>query len=379
MVGQNAAALFADGDLTEACGTSPDTICELVFDITGSQTTAEIADVVIRPLKVIVILVLAWILVRIVKRLIDKATAQLVESQQEKAQSRIAVEDGGAEGKRLATLQARARRRTLFLASQAERGKQRAETLGAVLKSLAAAVIWTIALLMALGEFDINLGPLIASAGIVGIAIGFGAQTLVRDFLSGIFMLIEDQFGVGDIVDLGDAAGVVEAVNLRTTLLRDVHGTLWHIPNGEVRRVGNMSQQWARAVLDVEVAYDTDINHAMRVIKDAADEVWKANLENATVLEEPQIWGVERFGSDAIAIRLVLKVEPAEQWATAREVRRRLKDAFDEEGIEIPFPQRTVWMHDVTGSERNKPQAPSVVEVGDEPEFTPKGAPEGEA
>ena len=156
-------------------------------------------------------------------------------------------------------------------------------------------------------------------------------------------MLIEDQYGVGDVIDVGDAAGVVEAVNLRTTQIRDVHGTLWHVPNGEIRRVANKSQEWARTVLDIEVAYDTDIAKAMEVIKRVADEVWEEAPENATILEEPEIWGVEMFGESSIAIRLVCKVEPGEQWATSRLIRGRVKDAFEREGIEIPFPQRVIW------------------------------------
>ena len=192
--------------------------------------------------------------------------------------------------KRFEALQALALRREERQAIQVERSKQRAQTLGAVLRSLATITVYFIALVMALGEFNVNLGPLIAGAGIVGVALGFGAQSLVKDFLSGIVMLVEDQYGVGDVVDLGDAAGKVEAVNLRTTQVRDGHGTLWHVPNGEVRRVGNKSQQWARAVLDVDVAYDTDINHAMNVIKRVADGLWEDALPDATVLEEPKVY-----------------------------------------------------------------------------------------
>ena len=139
----------------------------------------------------------------------------------------------------------------------------------------------------------------------------------------------------------------MEAVSLRTTQLRDVHGVLWHVPNGSIARVANKSQQWARAVLDLDVAYDTDIGKAMEVIQEAADAVWQQKLENATILEQPEIWGVERFGPDAVTIRLVVKVEPAEQWAAARQLRAHIKKAFDEAGIVIPFPQRTVWMHEV--------------------------------
>jgi small conductance mechanosensitive channel len=143
---------------------------------------------------------------------------------------------------------------------------------------------------------------------------------------------------------------VVEQVNLRTTRLRDVNGTLWHVPNGEIRRVGNKSQDWARTVLDVEVAYDTDVGHATEVIKRVADSVWEDDLPEATVLEEPEIWGVEMFGENAIVIRLAMKTEPAEQFTVARLVRRRLKEAFDREGIEIPFPQRTIWLKGQPGA-----------------------------
>jgi small conductance mechanosensitive channel len=151
---------------------------------------------------------------------------------------------------------------------------------------------------------------------------------------------------------------------------------VWFVPNGEIRRVGNKSQQWARAVLDVEVAYDTDVAYAASVIKRAADSIWEDQLEAATVLEEPEIWGVEMFGASSIAIRVVFKVEPNEQWAVAREMRKRLKVAFDEAGIEIPFPQRTVWMHQVPLDQLPAAQPPP--ETMPEEEFRGKGAAEGE-
>ncbi len=213
-----------------------------------------------------------------------------------------------------------------------------------MLRSVATAVIYGLAILISLSELEISLGPLVAGAGVAGIALGFGAQAVVRDFLAGIFMIIEDQYGVGDYVDLGDATGIVEEISLRTTRIRDVEGTVWYFPNGEIRRVANKSQHWARTVLDIEVAYDTDLERAMQVIKAAADSVWREGLEDVTMLEEPKIWGVERFGENAIAIRLVVKTEPGEQWATSREIRRRIKDAFDREGIVIPFPQRVMWL-----------------------------------
>jgi moderate conductance mechanosensitive channel len=194
---------------------------------------------------------------------------------------------------------------------------------------------------MVLGEVGINLGPLIAGAGIIGVAIGFGSQSLVRDFLSGIFILVEDQYGVGDTVDLGEATGVVEVVSLRTTRVRSVDGTVWHVPNGAIARVGNKSQHWSRALLDVELAYGTDVAHARGVIKRVADEVWRER--SAWVLEEPELWGVESIGPHGVTLRLVIKTQPSRQWDVSRLVRERLKVAFEQEGIEPPFPQQTVF------------------------------------
>ncbi|NQV07104.1 mechanosensitive ion channel family protein [bacterium] len=362
-------AQATDG-LTDACSDPPGAVCEFVFDLTSNGAVSRIADwFVARPLKVIVIFLIAWIVVRLVRRMINRFVDTLVESREQRATEREQreVSDG-----RFHALTERAMSKALLLSDQAERGKQRARALGGVLSSVASLVIYGLALFMALGEFDVSLGPLIAGAGIVGVAVGFGAQTLVRDFLSGIFMLIEDQFGVGDIIDVGEAAGVVEEVNLRSTRIRDVHGTVWFVPNGEIRRIGNKSQQWARAVLDVEVAYETNINHAVSVIKAVADTVWEDQLDTATVLEEPEIWGVETFGASAIAIRLVLKVEPGEQFATAREVRKRLLIAFEAEGIEIPFPQRTVWMHQMDQPAAKPKIDPSVAAK----EFESRAAPE---
>lgn len=224
----------------------------------------------------------------------------------------------------------------------AERSSARAQTLAQVLRSVATAVIWTLALVTVLAELHVQVGPLVAGAGIAGVALGFGAQSLVKDFLTGFFMLVEDQCGVGDFVDLGEAVGKVEAVSLRVTRVRDVTGTLWHIPNGQIERVANHSQEWSRALLDVAVSYTTPPDVAKQVIKNAADEMWRDPEWNADILEEPEVWGVQEFGPDAMLIRLVVRTEPAEQWRVMRELRRRLWMTFDEHGIEIPFPQRTV-------------------------------------
>ena len=214
------------------------------------------------------------------------------------------------------------------------RATQRIEALAGVLRSVVSVVIGGVAALLVLGELGIDLAPLLAGAGIVGVALGFGSQSLVRDFLSGLFILVEDQYGVGDVVVIdAEVSGTVEAVSLRTTRLRAADGTVWHVPNGEIRRVGNRSQLWSRALLDVEVAHGTDVDHAGAVIKAVADEVWK---EHAEVIEEPELLGVERYDPTGVAIRLVVKTTPADQWRISRELRKRIKAAFDREGIELP-------------------------------------------
>ncbi len=361
--------------LTDACGADPGFLCELVFDNTDSEMLAELSDLLVRPAKVLLIFLAAWIVSRIARRLIGRGIRRVIDRHLDETVEPVTVpEEEEEEAGRLELLVELTQRRAEKTAIQAERSRRRTETLGTVLKSAASLVIYTVATLMALSEFDVNLGPLIAGAGIVGIAFGFGAQSMVKDFLSGIFMLLEDQFGVGDIVDVGAASGLVEKVSLRSTRIRDVNGTLWHVPNGEIVRVANKSQQWARAVLDIEVAYDTDIKHAMSVIKQVADGVWREALPNATIIEEPEVWGVENFGASAIVLRLAIKVEPGEQFATSRIIRQRLKEAFDREGIEIPFPQQTVWMHQMQ-PDNDRPARTTATEV----EVLPQSAPEGES
>lgn len=327
--------------LNEACGNEAAWLCRKVFEWTDNSDLAGIATwLVDRPVKVVIIILLALLVRRVVHRAIDGLIERLMSERSTEERDAVAAAEaatGTLRRELLAEKLASLRERT-------ERARQRAKTLGVLFKSVASAVVGVVTFMMLLGEFDINLGPLIAGAGIVGVAVGFGAQSLVRDLLSGIFMLIEDQYGVGDVIDVGDAIGTVESVGLRTTRIRDVRGTLWHVPNGEIRRVGNMSQVWARAILDIDVAYDTDLDLAMETIKTVADRLWEEQLEEATIVEEPVISGVQNFGADAVTIRLSVRTEPSEQWSTGRVLRKRIKEAFDDAGIEIPFPQRTVWL-----------------------------------
>ncbi|WP_084469557.1 mechanosensitive ion channel family protein [Jiangella gansuensis] len=259
-----------------------------------------------------------------------------------------------------------------------ERRALRAETLGSVLRSITTVVIGSIAVVMALEILGYSVGPLLASAGIAGVALGFGAQNLVKDFLAGASMLLEDQFGVGDVVDMGEASGVVEAVSLRVTRLRSVDGTVWYVRNGEVMRLGNSSQDWARAVVDVSVAYDSDTTAVRRLLEEIATHLAEEDEWSDLILEQPEVWGVEQLAADSIVIRLVVKTRPLEQWKVGRELRERIKRRFDAEGIEIPFPQRSLWIKD--GASATAP-APSVrtADSHDEQERKAQRPPAGEA
>jgi small-conductance mechanosensitive channel len=217
-----------------------------------------------------------------------------------------------------------------------ERRQQRAQTMGSILKSIAGGLIFAIVIVMALDQVGVNIAPIIASAGIVGIALGFGAQNLVKDFLSGIFMILEDQYGVGDSVDLGEAVGTVEAVGLRVTRLRDVDGTVWYVRNGEILRVGNQSQNWARTVLDITVAYESNLDQVQQLLQEEATAMYEDERYHDIIIEAPEVWGVERFDKDGAVVRVVLKTAPLQQWPVARALRQRIKARFDEAGIHIP-------------------------------------------
>lgn len=216
------------------------------------------------------------------------------------------------------------------------RRHQRAAAMGSLLKSVATTLIMAVVVIMVLSKLGQDIAPIIASAGIVGVALGFGAQNLVKDFLAGIFMILEDQYGVGDAVDLGLASGTVEAVGLRVTRVRDVDGTVWHVRNGEILRVGNQSQNWSRTVLDITVGYDADLELVQRILQEEASEMYGEDQFSGVIIEAPEVWGVERFDKDGAVVRVVLKTAPMKQWLVARAMRQRVKARFDEEGIRIP-------------------------------------------
>lgn len=250
---------------------------------------------------------------------------------------------------------------TGFLVSDAEatpeelrvrqaRRDQRAEALGTLAQSVIRVVVWSFAILTALGTVGINLAPLIAGAGILGVAIGFGAQDIVKDFLSGVIMLVEDQFGVGDVIDAGEATGVVEEVSLRTTRIRALDGTVWHVPNGSISRVGNMTQEWSRMVIDVGVAYETDVDQAIELLHGVLERFQQRPEVQEQLLGEPmEIWGVNDLADSSVAIRVVAKTVPGQQWALGRLFRQVVKQELDAAGVEIPYPQRTVWHRTAAG------------------------------
>jgi small conductance mechanosensitive channel len=220
---------------------------------------------------------------------------------------------------------------------------QRAQTMGTLLKSISSGVVVAVIVTMMLSALGLNIGPVIASAGILGVALGFGSQTLVKDFLSGIFLIFEDQYGVGDVVDVGDSlSGTVEAVSLRVTRLRDTNGTVWYVRNGELLRVGNMSQNWARTVLDVQVSAREDLAKVRRVLTEVSDDLWKDDDFEGVIIEQPEIWGIEAMTPDAITLRVTLKTAPMEQWRVARAMRERIKARFDHEDIQAPYPTSVV-------------------------------------
>ncbi|HYB30955.1 MAG TPA: mechanosensitive ion channel family protein [Solirubrobacteraceae bacterium] len=227
---------------------------------------------------------------------------------------------------------------------------QRIEALAVALAGATSFVVWLVGTLAVLHVLGVRLGPLLTGAGLIGVALGFGAQSLIRDFIAGLFILVEDQFGVGDWVDLDEVTGAVEVVTLRATRIRSVDGTVWHVSNGQIQRAGNMSQHWSRALLDVQIALDSDIDRAREAMKRVADELWH---EDRAIIEEPEVWGVQSLGPSGITIRLVATTKPLEQWRITRLLRGRLsttqgrrehlqsKRGEDRRGRPFAFPRRS--------------------------------------
>lgn len=294
--------------------------CGTVYEWTGNEWLASYSELLIaKPLRILGIVVVAFLLRYFVHRAINRITR-----------------GNGQPPKILQPLKSRSD--ALSAVALTERRRQRAKTIGSVLKSVASFVIMGLALAYVLQVLGVNLGPILASAGVVGVAVAFGAQNLVRDFLSGMFMMVEDQYGVGDVVDLGEAIGTVEAVGLRVTTVRDLNGTVWYVRNGEILRVGNSSQGFAVAVVDLPISHNSDVERAAEVASRVATEATTREPLSDDVLEPPEMLGVDQITADTITLRLTVKVRPGQQWSVQRRLRAEIKRAYDHEDIQPPYP-----------------------------------------
>ena len=276
------------------------------------------------PIRIVVIIVVALIVRAVLHRMIGRAVRpvrgevpRLLRPFKERIEGSSFLESAGL---------------------MSERRSQRAATLGSVLKSAVSITVLVVASLLVLSELAIDLAPFIAGTSIVGVALGFGAQNIVKDFLAGMFMLLEDQYGVGDVIDFEKASGTVEAVGLRSTRLRDVNGTVWYVRNGEVVRVGNMSQGFAQVVLDIPIDAWADVDAASTAMGAVASEMSEDETWKSVFLSAPEVQGVESMSREETVIRLVAKVRPLEQGRTARELRRRIRDRLERLDIRAHLP-----------------------------------------
>ncbi len=226
---------------------------------------------------------------------------------------------------------------------KAERLKQ-TQTIGRILSNLVSVSIGVIAGIVILGELGVDIGPILAGAGVVGVAVGFGAQSLIKDVINGVFILLENHFNVGDVVKVAGVAGLVESMSLRLVTLRDLEGNVHIIPNGEIGVVTNMTREWSRCVLNIGVAYKENVDYVMEVLKEIGAELYKDKEFKEMIMSPLEILGVDDFGDSQVTIKVMLKTQPIKQWTVAREFRRRIKNTFDAKGIEIPFPHLTLYM-----------------------------------
>jgi small-conductance mechanosensitive channel len=307
--------------LQGACGDDPGWLCNAVWEASGNngQLARTIDLVFATPAKILLILVIAFLLYRLARFWIDRFVVRMEHE----------IDRRVARGRALGTRGGNPRAETRRL--------QRLHAIGGAIRSATGVVIWLTALLIALAQ-AVDLRPILAGAGLAGLVIGFGAQNLIRDFLAGISMLVEDQFGVGDWIEVDRRAGEVENVGLRVTRMRDIDGVVWHIPNGVMNTVGNLTQRWARATLDVPFALDTDIPRARRIVQAVADGLAADPDWGQDVIGPPEIWGVQQWGPEGISLRLVIPTRPLRNWDVNRQLRERLKYAFEREGIRMPAP-----------------------------------------
>lgn len=261
-------------------------------------------------IKITAIVIATWIILRILRTIIRRLLKSIIGKTYK-------VRDGLAMEKRTATLES-------------------------VFYSTVKIVVWIIAVMMIIPEFGVNIGPILAAVGVAGLAFGFGAQYLIRDLIAGLFIILEDQYRKGDSIKVGDIAGTVEEINLRKTVIRDIDGVEHHIPNGEIKITSNRTKLWSRVNLEIGVSYDTDLDKAIGVLNEVGEKMAKDKDWKDVITEAPQTLGVNEFADSAIIIKVSGQTKPGEQWNIARELRKRIKKAFDKEKIEIPFPHRVI-------------------------------------
>ena len=267
-----------------------------------------------KPLQIAIVIALAVVTRSVMARLVERLTHRAITMRKSRHEFNTPAEEQ----------------------LEASRREQRAASISQLLRSVITVTIWSIALLMGLATLGINIAPILASAGVVGVALGFGAQTMVKDYLAGIFLIIEDQYGVGDLVDVGPVVGVVESVELRVTRLRDLSGVVWYVRNGEILRVANRSQGWTMAIVDVPVSYDTDLDQVRLIIETVAEAMDNDPVFDELLLDKPEYAGVESVSGEAVVVRVTARALPDKQIAASREIRERIKVAFDAAGIQVP-------------------------------------------
>ncbi len=277
------------------------------------------------PLQILIILVLAVVIRIILVRILDRIVKRM-----------------SAQGRRERLGETRRAERTQELSEvlMSQRRSQRAEAIGTLLRSIITATVVIIALLLILPILGIDIAPLLASAGVLGVALGFGAQSLVKDYLSGIFLVFEDQYGVGDLVDLGEAVGVVEDITLRVTRLRDLSGVVWYVRNGEILRVANQSQGWTLAAIDIPVAYDENLDVVREAVQTVAEDMYADPQFDEMLLGKPSYAGVESVSGEAVFIKVLAKAAPEKQIPLTRAIRARIKEEFDRRGVRVPVVAR---------------------------------------
>lgn len=263
-------------------------------------------------LRVVIILALSWVATKLILKLVQRFEKRLIQKSR-------------AEGE------------------PPSESEKRIETLVRLIKQALLLALWVTVGLVILKEFGVEIGPLIASAGIVGLAFGFGAQNLVRDIIAGFFIILENQIRVGDVAIINGTGGLVEQINFRTTILRDLGGIVHVFPNGTINTLSNLTNEWSAYVFEIGVAYKENTDQVIEVMQQVGDALQQDGRFSRLILEEPEIFGVDKFADSAVIIKGRIKTRPIRQWEVGREYLRRIKLAFDENGIEIPFPHRSIY------------------------------------